>query len=175
MLYICFNFTEFYIQFIFSRVHSVISRFLTEIAALHIFVTEKWIVLGLQKIAEASVTLAELNETLAVQRIKVVDQTRNCEQLLSSIGESTDIAMEKKTLSEEKRQEIEEQKKIIVKEEAEAKQALAEAQPGLDAARLALGELDKADITEIRFSLSLSFSNSNLLQLNFKLQINFNI
>ncbi|XP_076621651.1 dynein heavy chain at 89D [Colletes latitarsis] len=105
---------------------------------------------GLQKIAEASVTLTELNEILAVQRVKVSDQTKNCEQLLSSIGESTDIAVEKKQLSEEKRKEIEDQRKIINKEQTEARQALAEAQPALDAARLALGELDKADITEIR-------------------------
>ncbi|GAB1860436.1 Dynein heavy chain 10, axonemal [Camponotus japonicus] len=105
---------------------------------------------GLQKIAEASVTLIELNKILAVQRTKVADQTKNCEQLLASIGESTDIAMEKKNLSEEKRKEIEDKKKIITKEETEAKKTLAEAQPALDAARLALGELDKADITEIR-------------------------
>ncbi|XP_076299453.1 dynein axonemal heavy chain 10-like [Lasioglossum baleicum] len=105
---------------------------------------------GLQKIAEASVTLAELNEILAVQRVKVADQTRNCEQLLASIGESTDIAMEKKQLSEVKRREIEDQRKIINKEQTEARQALAEAQPALDAARGALAELEKADITEIR-------------------------
>ncbi|KAG6801134.1 dynein heavy chain 10, axonemal [Apis mellifera caucasica] len=95
-------------------------------------------------------TLNELNEILAVQRVKVADQTRNCEQLLASIGESTDIAMEKKQFSEKERQAIEVQRKIINKEETEAKEALAEAQPALDAARLALGELDKADITEIR-------------------------
>nr|XP_031841739.1 dynein heavy chain 10, axonemal [Nomia melanderi] len=105
---------------------------------------------GLQKIAEASVTLAELNEILAVQRVKVADQTRNCEQLLTSIGESTDIAMEKKQLSEEKRREIEDQRKIINKEQTEARQVLAEAQPALNAARMALAELEKADITEIR-------------------------
>ncbi|XP_076380407.1 dynein heavy chain at 89D [Megalopta genalis] len=105
---------------------------------------------GLTKIAEASVTLAELNEILAVQRVKVADQTRNCEQLLSSIGESTDIAMEKKQLSEEKRREIEDQRKIINKEQTEARQVLAEAQPALEAARAVLGELEKADITEIR-------------------------
>lgn len=110
----------------------------------------KYFCSGLQKIAEASVTLIELNEILAVQRNKVSDQTRNCEQLLASIGESTDVAIEKKNLREEKRKEIEDKKKMIAKEEAEAKQALAEAQPALDAARLALGELDKADITEIR-------------------------
>lgn len=95
-------------------------------------------------------TLIELNKILAVQRTKVADQTKNCEQLLSSIGESTDITMKKKDLSEKKRKEIEDKKKIISKEETEAKQTLAEAQPALDAARLSLGELDKADITEIR-------------------------
>lgn len=106
---------------------------------------------GLQKIAEASVTLEELNKVLAVQRVKVAKKTKKCEQLLATIGESTSIAMEKKQLSEEKRQEIEDKKKIIAKEEKEAKKALEEAQPGLDAARAALGDLDKADITEIRF------------------------
>lgn len=95
-------------------------------------------------------TLIKLNEVLAEQRIKVTDQTKNCEHLLASIGESTDVALEKKTLSEEKRKEIEEKKKMIAKEELEAKETLAQAQPALDAARLALGELDKADITEIR-------------------------
>ncbi|XP_043489632.1 dynein axonemal heavy chain 10 [Polistes fuscatus] len=105
---------------------------------------------GLQKIEEASITLAELNDILAVQRVKVADQTKNCEQLLASIGESTDIAMEKKEQSVNKQKEIEEKRKLIGKEESEAKVALAAAQPALDAARLALGELDKSDITEIR-------------------------
>lgn len=118
-----------------------------------IIVLENPVSKGLQKIAEASTTLAELNEILAVQRVKVADQTKNCEQLLSSIKESTDIAMKKKKLSEEKRTEIEEQRIIINKEETEARQALAEAQPALEAARMALGELEKADITEIRFSI----------------------
>ena len=39
---------------------------------------------GLLKIAEASTTLSELNEILVVQRVKVADQTKNCEQLLAS-------------------------------------------------------------------------------------------
>nr|XP_046467282.1 dynein axonemal heavy chain 10 [Neodiprion pinetum] len=105
---------------------------------------------GLTKIAEASETLASLNAILAVQRVKVAEQTRNCEQLLSSIGESTDIAMVKKSLGIEKRAEIEEQNKLIAKETAEAKEVLSEAQPVLEAARLALADLDKSDITEIR-------------------------
>lgn len=109
----------------------------------------------MQKIADASVTLKELNEILAVQKIKVANQTQNCEQLLASIGKSTDIAMQKKNIGEEKRKEIEDKKKMIAKEEAEAKQVLAEAQPVLDAARLQLNELEKADITEIRFIINL--------------------
>lgn len=103
------------------------------------------------KIAEASATLEELNSVLAVQRVKVAEQTKNCEQLLASIGTSTDTAMEKKRLSEEKREEIEEQNKIITKESAEAREALAMAQPALNSARIALGELEKGDITEIRY------------------------
>ena len=105
---------------------------------------------GLTKIAEASETLAELNAILAVQRVKVEEQTKNCEYLLKSIGESTDIAKEKQTVSMEKRKEIAEQNKIIAKESSEAKEVLAEAQPALEAARLALSDLEKADITEIR-------------------------
>ncbi|XP_011310250.1 dynein heavy chain 10, axonemal [Fopius arisanus] len=105
---------------------------------------------GIKKIAEASETLGELNEILAIQRIKVSRQTKNCEKLLRSIGESTDIAMEKKKLSTEKSEEIESRKKTIAKESAEAKAVLAAAQPALDAAKTALNELEKSDITEIR-------------------------
>ncbi|XP_028981786.1 dynein heavy chain 10, axonemal [Diachasma alloeum] len=105
---------------------------------------------GIKKIAEASETLAELNEILAIQRIKVSKQTQNCEKLLGSIGESTDIAMEKKNLSTEKSEEIESRKKTIAKESAEAKAVLAAAQPALDSAKIALNELEKSDITEIR-------------------------
>ena len=110
---------------------------------------------GLQKIAEASMTLEELNAILAIQRVQVAEQTKNCEKLLTSIGASTDIAMEKKTMSIEKRQQIEEQNEVITKESSEAKEALAEAQPALNLARIALGELDKSDITEIRYEQTL--------------------
>ncbi|KYN43305.1 Dynein heavy chain 10, axonemal, partial [Trachymyrmex septentrionalis] len=105
---------------------------------------------GLQKITDASANLTELNKVLAKQRIKINEQTRNCEQLLNTIGKSTDIELEKKILREEKMKEIEDKQKIITKEQTEARQALAEAQPILDAAKLALSDLDKADITEIR-------------------------
>jgi dynein heavy chain len=85
-----------------------------------------------------------------VQKLKVKQQTKNCENLLKTISESKKIAVVKKSLSQEKRKEIEERNVIIAKESHEAKEVLADAQPALEDAKRALGSLDKADITEIR-------------------------
>ena len=108
---------------------------------------------GIQRIAEASTTLDELNAVLAVQQVKVEEQSKNCESLLVHIEESTKIAINKKSVSEEKRQEIEERNILIKNESEEARVALQEAQPVLENARAALGNLDKSDITEIRSDL----------------------
>lgn len=59
-------------------------------------------------------------------------------------------AEEKKALAEEKATEIEEQNKVIVVEKKDAESSLAEALPALEAARMALQDLDKSDVTEIR-------------------------
>jgi len=59
-------------------------------------------------------------------------------------------AEEKKALAEEKAKEIEEQNKVIVVEKEDAESSLAEALPALEAARMALQDLDKSDVTEIR-------------------------
>lgn len=40
---------------------------------------------GLDKIEEANVQLADLNEKLAVQKVIVAEQTAECEQLLKEI------------------------------------------------------------------------------------------
>ena len=47
--------------------------------------------------------------------------------------------------------EIEEQNKVIAVEKADAEAALAEALPALEEARIALSDLDKNDVTEIRW------------------------
>ena len=59
-------------------------------------------------------------------------------------------ATEKQELAQTKSKEIEEQNNIIAKEKAEAEEALAEALPALAEARLALSDLEKSDVTEIR-------------------------
>lgn len=53
-------------------------------------------------------------------------------------------------MAEEKAKEIEEQNKVIAVEKKEAESSLAEALPALEAARHALQDLDKSDVTEIR-------------------------
>ncbi len=60
------------------------------------------------------------------------------------------VAEEKKTQAEDKAQEIEEQNKVIAIEKKEAESSLAEALPALEAARIALQDLEKSDVTEIR-------------------------
>lgn len=60
------------------------------------------------------------------------------------------VAEEKKTLAEDKAKEIEEQNKLIAVEKKEAESSLAEALPALEAARVALQDLEKSDVTEIR-------------------------
>ena len=59
-------------------------------------------------------------------------------------------AEEKKVLAEDKAKEIEEQNKVIAGEKKDAESSLAEALPALEAARTALQDLEKSDVTEIR-------------------------
>ncbi|KAK3083644.1 hypothetical protein FSP39_000711 [Pinctada imbricata] len=105
---------------------------------------------GLQKIAEASEQLAVLNDRLAVQKVAVEEKTIACENMLKDISSGTEEATEKKTLAQAKGKDIEEQNVVIAVEKKDAEDSLAEALPALEAARLALEDLDKGDVTEIR-------------------------
>ncbi|CAG9765840.1 unnamed protein product [Ceutorhynchus assimilis] len=105
---------------------------------------------GLSKIEEASGELAILNARLEKQKIVVGKATAECEAMLAEIEEGTNKATEKKDIASLKSQEIEEQARIISIEQADAEEALSAALPALETARLALSDLDKNDITEIR-------------------------
>lgn len=63
---------------------------------------------------------------------------------------ATDTAVAKQQVAAVKQVEITDQKVVIEAEKGEAEQALSEALPVLEAARLALADLEKNDITEIR-------------------------
>ncbi|KAG9351776.1 hypothetical protein JZ751_023027 [Albula glossodonta] len=105
---------------------------------------------GLDKLKEASVQLEELNVKLADQKVVLAEKSSACEVLLQEICTNTTVAEEKKTMAEEKAKEIEEQNKVIAVEKQDAESSLAEALPALEGARLALQDLDKSDVTEIR-------------------------
>ena len=77
--------------------------------------------------------------------------TEACEAMLQDISSGTEEATTKKKLAEAKGAEMGEQSKVIAVEKKDAEDALAEALPALEAARLALDDLDKSDVTEIRF------------------------
>ncbi|XP_057687718.1 dynein axonemal heavy chain 10-like isoform X2 [Corythoichthys intestinalis] len=105
---------------------------------------------GLDKLKEATIQLDELNIKLAEQKVVLAEKSAACETMLIEIASNTTVAEEKKTLAEDKAKEIEEQNKVIAIEKAEAETSLAEALPALEAARIALQDLDKSDVTEIR-------------------------
>lgn len=108
------------------------------------------LLVGIDKIKEAEIELKKLNEDLAVQKVKVTKRTEEVEALLKEIASGQAEASEKKELAVVKSKEIQEQTKVINKEKGEAEEALAEAMPALTAARAALEDLKKDDITEIR-------------------------
>eukprot|EP01135_Chromosphaera_perkinsii_P002697 Nk52_evm65s226 gene=Nk52_evmTU65s226 len=105
---------------------------------------------GLTKLIEASEQLKELNEKLAVQKVAVTEKSLACNEMLADISTRTSEANEKKEMAKSKEEEINEQSKVIKVEKEDAEAALAEALPALEEARLALADLDKSDITEIR-------------------------
>lgn len=70
--------------------------------------------------------------------------------LFQNFYTATEAATTKQNVAAIKSAEITEQSKVIAVEKGEAEEALAAALPALEAARLALSDLDKNDITEIR-------------------------
>lgn len=105
---------------------------------------------GMKKIEEARGELDILNEKLAIQKVVVGEATEACEKMLAEIEAGTKVATEKKDVASLRSNEIEEQARIISIEQADAEEALTAALPALEVARLALSDLEKSDITEIR-------------------------
>ncbi|XP_066245712.1 dynein axonemal heavy chain 10 isoform X2 [Euwallacea similis] len=105
---------------------------------------------GLLKIEEASGELAILNAKLEKQKVVVGKATAECEAMLREVEVHTTIAAEKKDIASLRRSEIDEQARIISIELADAEETLSAALPALETTKLALANLDKADITEIR-------------------------
>jgi len=104
----------------------------------------------MQKLVESSEQLAVLNDKLAVQRVAVAEKTNACTLLLAEITGATAVAEDKKAIAVQKSRDMELQNAEIVHEKTAAEAALEEALPALEAARAALDDLNKNDVTEIR-------------------------
>lgn len=105
---------------------------------------------GISKIDEAAEQIDKLGVIVEAQRHEVLASAKNCAEMVAGIEASTDKAQSKKEQSYEKSVEVEQKSKQITIEKAEAEEALASALPVLEQARIALEDLDKSDITEIR-------------------------
>eukprot|EP00002_Diphylleia_rotans_P017763 TRINITY_DN3442_c0_g1_i2.p1 TRINITY_DN3442_c0_g1~~TRINITY_DN3442_c0_g1_i2.p1 ORF type:complete len:3137 (-),score=716.67 TRINITY_DN3442_c0_g1_i2:70-9480(-) len=105
---------------------------------------------GLQKLIQAGTEVEALNEDLEKQQVIVMEKTNANNQLLEMITQRTAIAEAKQQIATKKEEEQNVMKENILKEKAEAEQALEAALPELDAATQALASLTKNDITEIR-------------------------
>jgi dynein heavy chain len=105
---------------------------------------------GIKKIADAKVEIEALNRKLVRSKKRLDEKNRACDLLLKEIETRTIEATEKKAIAIEKSKELEIQNVIILKDKAEAELILQDALPALELARLALDDLEKADIVEIR-------------------------
>eukprot|EP00118_Oscarella_pearsei_P005341 m.24505 g.24505 ORF g.24505 m.24505 type:complete len:2538 (+) comp28630_c0_seq1:2-7615(+) len=105
---------------------------------------------GLTKLIEAAKDLAEMNKKLEVQKVAVTEKTAACENLLEEIVTRTAQAKEKQELALAKSTELAEQNTVIASEKKDAEESLQAALPALAEARLALSDLDRQDVTEIR-------------------------
>lgn len=105
---------------------------------------------GILKIDEAAEQIDKLGAIVEAQRYEVLASAKTCEEMLVGIEASTETAQSKKDQAFEKSIEVEQKSKQITIEKTEAEEALASALPVLEQARIALEELDRSDITEIR-------------------------
>ncbi|XP_055373636.1 dynein axonemal heavy chain 10 [Condylostylus longicornis] len=105
---------------------------------------------GIMKIDEASAQIDILSAIVAEQQKNVSIASEKCELMIIDIDKSTQSANTKKEEASIQSKDVENKGKIIAVEKKEAEEALAEGLPALEAAREALADLDKSDITEIR-------------------------
>lgn len=105
---------------------------------------------GLQKLIDAAAYLDQLNAKLVVQKAQVDQKAEANNALLLQITENKAKVQAKQRLATAKERELKELQTQIISKKEEAEQGLAEALPAVEAARAALSNLSKQDITELR-------------------------
>jgi dynein heavy chain, axonemal len=110
----------------------------------------KRLVGGLEKLIEASESVAAMSIELADKVVIVDENAKNVTALIEDINQKTEVANKRQIEANEAQTKIEEDNIVIVREKADADEALAAALPALAAAAAALEGLEKKDITEVK-------------------------
>ncbi|CAD5121743.1 DgyrCDS10220 [Dimorphilus gyrociliatus] len=105
---------------------------------------------GMMKLVEASNQIKGMNKQLEWQKSTLRKKTKKCDSLLSKLSEKSTVVEDKKKLTSIKANELDVQSSKLEVEKKEAELALASALPALEEARLALSNLRKDDVREIR-------------------------
>eukprot|EP00163_Fabomonas_tropica_P031148 TRINITY_DN730_c1_g1_i6.p1 TRINITY_DN730_c1_g1~~TRINITY_DN730_c1_g1_i6.p1 ORF type:complete len:4200 (+),score=1431.71 TRINITY_DN730_c1_g1_i6:1002-12602(+) len=105
---------------------------------------------GLEKLVQASEEVDTMSVQLAESKIIVEQKKKENDILLVKIDEATKQATEKQVVATQREEELVELNKQISIDRADAEQALEEALPALQAAKDALKNLNKSDLTEVR-------------------------
>ncbi|XP_057328416.1 dynein axonemal heavy chain 10-like [Microplitis mediator] len=105
---------------------------------------------GLKRITEFSENLVKLNDTLSVQSTEVIELTKECDALVTSIGKLEQIILQTKETNLRKKDELTEKHKITAKEPIESKEVFADVLLELDTTKKALNTLTNSDVAEFK-------------------------
>jgi len=105
---------------------------------------------GLTTLAKAQKDTEILSQQLEVQNAEIAKKQIVVQELIDDITAKSEIAAVQQKEASEKKEYLDKQSVIIAKEEKEAAIALEEAIPALEAAKLALGNVNKASLDEIK-------------------------
>ncbi|CAD7925016.1 unnamed protein product [Amoebophrya sp. A120] len=105
---------------------------------------------GLEKLIEAADQVAVMQVELSKKVVVVDENAKNVTALIEEIKQKTEVANKRQEEANAAAAKIEADNIVIVREKADADQALQAAMPALAAAAEALENLDKKDITEVK-------------------------
>lgn len=105
---------------------------------------------AVKKITETSENLVKLNDTLSVQSIDVIELTKECDALFTSIEKLEKIITQIKEINLKKKDEPTEKNKITAEKPIECEKVFADALLELDTSKKALKTLTNSDVAEFK-------------------------
>jgi dynein heavy chain len=105
---------------------------------------------GLITLARAQEDTEELSKVLEVKNKDIAEKSIVVAELIKEIGAKSEQVGKEKGVADVKKEQLDKDSVIIAREEAEASKALEEAIPALEAAKLALENIFKKDLDELK-------------------------